>query len=658
MLTFFPVPYEDEIMYSTFARYHIRSGNISIKSTMEDLFSSNHTTAVMEIPSHFQKLIENMPINHQYTTSELIFKHTLYPFYGSFLPLNRAEEIIQSMEGENGGDIYTRIGIMASSITLNRFFRFCPECNKEDLERYGELYWHRVHQIPGVLVCPTHEVPLLDSSVEVRGSNKHEYVIPTIINCVSHDIGVQYPKNMLVNLIVLAKGAESLLNRKYGNKPLEWFREQYISKLKKYGFANINGNINRKEFLQSFMDYYGGNLLNLLQSPVDTKSEINWLLDMIRRKNKTSHPMRHLLLAGFLRLSLDDLFYKKIEYKPFGTGPWPCLNKAAEHYKNPVVNDLKINYDSEFKIPIGVFRCNCGFTYTRRGPDVDDNNKYQFSRIKEFGHIWEQRLKDLVESKLTLRATANELGVDPGTVKKYVDKMQLESCWERRSDKTIQTASESKENSLIEENRIKNREEWLKLRHLYPDKGKTELRNINKSLYMWLYKYDKNWLNENSPLKQSTANTSVRVDWVSRDNAINIKVKELVENMLTTDNKPEKICIGSIAKKLGVKALMEKHLDKLPRTKEYIETVRESSREFHIRKIKWAIREIEKEGHELMIWRIFRRAAIRQEYQEDLIDAITELLNNQTIRGNGYENSVIINDNSIEYHLNFHNSRK
>lgn len=38
MLTFFPTPYPDEILYSTFARYHMRSANSSIKDTLDDLF--------------------------------------------------------------------------------------------------------------------------------------------------------------------------------------------------------------------------------------------------------------------------------------------------------------------------------------------------------------------------------------------------------------------------------------------------------------------------------------------------------------------------------------------------------------------------------------------------------------------------------------------
>ena len=88
------------------------------------------------------------------------------------------------------------------------------------------------------------------------------------------------------------------------------------------GFATINKSISQEEFIKSFIDYYGEEFLRLVQSEVNADSETNWLMDMLRKKNKTSHPIRHLLLARFLGISIDDLFNKKLDYKPFGYG---CL---------------------------------------------------------------------------------------------------------------------------------------------------------------------------------------------------------------------------------------------------------------------------------------------------------------------------------------------
>ena len=49
----------------------------------------------------------------------------------------------------------------------SRFIRYCPECAKEDREKYGETYWHREHQIQKIRVCPKHRCFLEDSEIAI-----------------------------------------------------------------------------------------------------------------------------------------------------------------------------------------------------------------------------------------------------------------------------------------------------------------------------------------------------------------------------------------------------------------------------------------------------------------------------------------------------------
>lgn len=319
MISFFPTLYEDELLYSAIARYHIRSGNISPKATIYELFNSKTISAVVELPSNIDNLIKNMPVNCKYTQNEFINNNTMFPLYTAFLPAERKELIYELMRGKNGGDIYNRVGLMATSIRSNKYLKFCPECIKEDKLKYGELYWHRIHQIPGIAICSKHKIPLLDSKV----------------------------------------------------------------------------------------------------------------------LRKTFHPLRHLLLMQFLDLTLDKVFNDNIEYKPFGEAPWPCLNGGAEHYLQPVIDNLKITYDGKSKKTIGTFTCSCGFVYSRSGPDMNKEDRYKVGRIKIFGPVWEKKLRNLVQQKLSLRQIARELKVDPVTVDRYAEKLGLEIYWRKSNDKTI-----------------------------------------------------------------------------------------------------------------------------------------------------------------------------------------------------------------------------
>jgi hypothetical protein len=56
----------------------------------------------------------------------------------------------------------------------------------------------------------------------------------------------------------------------------------------------------------------------------------------------------------------------------------------------------------------------------------------------------------------------------------------------------------------------------------------------------------------------------------------------------------------------------------MPKTKSYFESVKETVEDFHLRRIEWAIREIERDGLDLQWWRIVRKAGIRGETAEEL----------------------------------------
>jgi len=106
MMHFFPTPYPDEILYSVLARYSVRCGITSYQTIMESIFGKCSSRAVMEMPFNLNSLVSNLPVNCPYTADDLIYNHTLYPFFTAFLPKERAEEVKQLMLSEGGSKIY------------------------------------------------------------------------------------------------------------------------------------------------------------------------------------------------------------------------------------------------------------------------------------------------------------------------------------------------------------------------------------------------------------------------------------------------------------------------------------------------------------------------------------------------------------------------
>lgn len=635
LLTTFPNFYEEELLYSTLARYKVRSGNISSKATIAELFGSTTVSAVVDLPSNIESLVRNMPIGSKHSSEEIIFKNTLYPFYTAFLPPERANSVLKSMKGNGGGGIHNQVGILASPITANRSLKFCYECNMENNRKYGEMYWHRIHQIPGVVICSKHKTLLHDSQVLVHQYNNHEFQASNEQNCIYNkgdtrdlvDIircadatsdGKDKAWNMALileqeeyalkyNLFV--SNVEQLLNNKFPNRPLDWFYNQYMNRLKEMGLANINGTIKQKELTNCFISYYGKKFLDIVQSAI-TQNTSNWLQSIVRKHRKAFHPIRHLLMMQFLGLTLENLFEEQQEYRPFGEKPWLCLNPGADHYLHPVVNDLGIRYDSKVKRPIGTFTCSCGFVYARKGPDTNKEDKYKVGFVKEFGPVWEKKLEQLLKMNLSLREMAKRLKADVNTIKKYAGKLEMGNTLKINKEIGI---GERPEGKVVEDLSYGYKKEWLVLREQNPKKTKTELRRLNPGLYSWLYRNDKEWLNKNSPDSKQKKSINKRVNWKQRDKEILALVKEAIEEILNASEKPEQVTMNRVGKRIKKLTLLRLHLNKMPQTKSYLEEVIESTEDFQIRRIKWAIEKLKDEGEHLKWWKVVKKAGLREE---------------------------------------------
>jgi Tn7-like transposition protein D/TniQ len=618
MLSFFPNPYPDELLYSLIARYHIRSGNLSPKITLQEIFNSQTTAATADLPSNLDALFENIKSISNYHVDDLIYKQTLFPFYKPFLPPERVTQVIKSMKAENGGDIHTRIGIMASSITMPRYFRFCPKCLEKDLENYGEPYWHRLQQIPGVLVCPNHRVYLQNSTVPLQGFNKHEYYPASLENFPVLSNQKNYSDDTLKRLCVLAHDIEWLINSNLPSQDVDWFYRQYKSLLINQGLANANGRVKLKQLLDDFIFFYGREMLDAVDSMVDYEDEFNWLLAIVRKHRKSFHPIRHLLFIRFLTGSVAGFFIKNYEYKPFGNAPWLCLNAAAEHYLQPVVTNLTVTHCLENKKPLGTFSCSCGMVYRRTGPDETEQDKLRIGKIIQFGSVWQEKLKKLVEvQQLSLRETARELNVAPRTVCRYVSKLKLTSYWKTFKDNQLTEVEDIPEQNIDStvDVKLQQREAWLNLQQQHPEASKTTLRKLAPATYTCLYRKDREWLDMNSPSLQKPISSVAKVDWDERDKQILEKAKNSVQ-LLLDENKPARITISRVGKTIGLLALIEKHIDQMPLTKAYLDSVTETVEDFQIRRIKWAIKQLDDNGEDILRWKVVRVARLREDCSE------------------------------------------
>jgi TniQ len=140
MINFFPVLYEDELLFSAISRYKQMCGMVSKRALMKDLFNKKVVYMSVYFPQHLNILVSNLPPTSKITVSEIIWNHTMFPFFTAFLSKEKTEEIYRLMEVGNGKSVENMIGISGSNIKPNNYLKYCPICLKEDMKLLGESY--------------------------------------------------------------------------------------------------------------------------------------------------------------------------------------------------------------------------------------------------------------------------------------------------------------------------------------------------------------------------------------------------------------------------------------------------------------------------------------------------------------------------------------
>lgn len=224
----------------------------------------------------------------------------------------------------------------------------------------------------------------------------------------------------------------------------------------------------------------------------------------------------------------------------------------------------------------------------------------------DYGWVWRKRLANLLNQGLSYRETARQLGVDPTTVIKHAEK--LNNIREKNDEKRLINS---------------HRNNWIQAQKQYPSKSKTEIRKIEPAAFSYLYRHDQEWLNSHSPKNRANIPSSKRVNWKKRDQEV-LMIAISAAEQLRSRKKLKKITHKAVSNEVGLTAMLEKHLDKMPETKKYLDKVVESDRDFRARRVIHALNEIKEKGGVVKHWAVFRAAGIRKEYYAEAEEVLNK----------------------------------
>lgn len=164
MKMYFPEIYPDELVYSWFSRYFVYAGYASHKMLISQLLYSAKSNPSIEFLGHLNETAEKQ-ITEMYSLDNLILQHTMFPQYARFMTAEKRKMALTELKQYS--DPHKVLTILPRNDTEKRL-KYCPLCVATDREKYGETYWHRIHQIRNMVICPIHKCKLVNSEVDVR----------------------------------------------------------------------------------------------------------------------------------------------------------------------------------------------------------------------------------------------------------------------------------------------------------------------------------------------------------------------------------------------------------------------------------------------------------------------------------------------------------
>lgn len=467
-----------ESAYSLVARFHMMSPYNCVKHTNQILFGRELIRVNPFLPGHIDNLARLSGI-HRAAFSVTASAHTIVAF--GLKHRAKRNGLFEAEITDNGSEIYEKGRIAASKLSFGHMLKSCPACIAEDEMKFGVPYWHVVHQLHGVTVCPVHNV-LLHQTLAGDGELNHRYVLPDIeVNSILKGFESSYK---------LSKYVAELFMFLQQQTPVGSLSERYKAWLSLKGYLTAGGRIRWKTLKKDLKRYWAG-LFGFKQGQVPPELGDFSFVPRLVHHDTSTHYVRDVLLMGFLTDSPVEFFNIPLKSE---------ANKILppSESRNKVSDVVKLLNTGLSLREIGRrLECSIGFVKglaIRNGISID--RRRQFITVDIERAVWRkafigQHRSDISES----------LGISVGAVEQIIQSHSGLSKWRRHL----------KMHHKMHLNRTL-------LRRFMESNGNATRNEIKRqcSAYMWLYKNDKDWLYAQLPKAQVTGHRP-EINWPMRD---------------------------------------------------------------------------------------------------------------------------------------------
>lgn len=599
-LSLWPASMVDEPLYSVAARYHDLMGYQNYRCTAEDFFGVSHVSYAIELPNRLQALLDRAAWT-DLTKDVLLATHTAAPYHMAFLGPEERTGLKSVMLDPAPPTPVAFLGLGAAKVTTPTALRYCPACVKADRARNDLAYWRRIHQLPGVVVCPLHGSTLVDSSI-LRATRRCRSALVTLeaVAPVSPYPRQAGPKR----LTEIARDSDLLLQGGLRALRPDHLRQSILSLFIRNDWATRRGTFRSEPIREAWKWRFPRPIRAQLACGLDDLSDpIPFLRALVREGRRKVHPLIAIMLIRSADATMESvLAAAEARSNPPSskrvTSLYPCINRVCTSEGRA---GRSATVCSVHASRIDVYCTDCGLRYqTRIASTVR-------AKVVEWGWLWDKRLTDLVaERDHSQRAIARSLGVDPLTVRRAADRLGLDVPWAPpRKRKQVPNGAH-----VLDSKRM----QWRNLRADHASAGRAELRKLEPALWAWLYRNDRRWLFQQAPVPNVRPAPGERVNWAAKDQQLALELSSHAQSIIDAPGRPIQITRAELARRAGSTSVFStKVTRRLPLATAAAAKLVESRETFAARRIRWAASQCMEVARVPTTWELARLAALRED---------------------------------------------
>ncbi|MDB5790028.1 MAG: Helix-turn-helix resolvase-like protein [Massilia sp.] len=594
-----PFPYiprytQGELLFSWVSRLHFLNAKSNPRQTLAELFGSSTGIPSADLPCRLDTFVKRTAGWGPFTSSdEVALSSTLFPYYGAFISPERYFATLGRLKENRADGLKVAMGIVANGFGASTIFRSCQQCDNECLIQNGCIVLNRVHQLPGVLLCPHHVEPLCQHFIQSLQSHRQALIVPA-----TKIIDIQLPTKNLHLQKIASLSAEALESPPTGLTAAVRSRT-YMHGLEMHGVL-LNGRVDWEALAKSvryeYCDFAGLSFRNRLLS--SEQFPLRWLRDLCERPDRSLHPLCHLLLIGMLFGNVRNFVSAANTLAVRNPSVVPPYQQGKTRTEAQIKTAHMLLNNKELSCrqvaqKVGVSVTTVVLWRKTLGIPINDRPKSITSdQLDEIERLLKSR-KAVAEIAVLTRVSISTVNRVLGTLPNVAEIRKVQ------------------ENAA---NRVNYRAKWLDAIAENPTLGIKMVRAAAGAAYAWLYRHDRSWLVGSISARPNIFRRpcSSRVDGPKRDLMLCDVINAEAQRVHFPGSRA-RVSAASLLRATASESNWRRNIEKLPLVTQAIIKNTEDDETFRKRRRDLAKADLAKEGHlEPAEWRIQRASGIRK----------------------------------------------